>query len=65
MQLQKKRPMWWIKQTTEAEDDAAKANMLRASELCKEIKAVQESIGQVKFASVETQQDEANIHAEN
>ena len=64
MQLQKKRPMWWIKQTTEAED-AAKANMLRASELCKEIKAVQESIGQVKFASVETQQDEANIHAEN
>lgn len=52
-----------LKQSTEAED-AAKANMLRASELSKEITAVQESIGQVKFATIETQQDEAKVYAE-
>ncbi|KAL1821420.1 hypothetical protein ACET3Z_016289 [Daucus carota] len=52
-----------LKQITEAED-AAKANMVRASELSKEITVVQESIGQVKVATTQTQQDEAKIYAE-
>lgn len=52
-----------LKQSTEAEA-AAEANMLRAGELSKEITAVQESIGQVKFATIETQQDEEKIYAE-
>lgn len=52
-----------LKQITEAEN-AAEANMVRSSELSKEITTVQESIGLVKLATIQTQQDEANIHAE-
>lgn len=52
-----------FKQTAEAED-AAKANMVRAGDLSKEITAVQESIGKVKLATMQTQQDQAKIYAE-
>ncbi|XP_021818028.1 WEB family protein At5g55860 [Prunus avium] len=52
-----------FKQAAEAED-AAKANAERVTELSKEISAVQESIGQVKLASLEAQQEQAKIFAE-
>ncbi|CAN6696557.1 unnamed protein product [Malus baccata var. baccata] len=52
-----------IKQAAEAED-AAKANAEKVNELSKEISAVQESIGQVKLASMEAQQEQAKIFAE-
>ncbi|KAL5548692.1 hypothetical protein UlMin_003923 [Ulmus minor] len=49
------------------EEDAketAKANLERVTELSKEIKAVQESIGQVKFASLQAEQEKVKIFAE-
>lgn len=49
-----------IKQASEAED-AMKVNTERASELSKEISAVQESIEQMKLASMQAQQDQARI----
>ncbi|KAA8527079.1 hypothetical protein F0562_008692 [Nyssa sinensis] len=52
-----------FKQAAEAEL-ASKANMERASELSKEIAAVQESIGQVKLATLQAHQEQANIYAE-
>ncbi|KAL6313816.1 hypothetical protein AAG906_010235 [Vitis piasezkii] len=52
-----------FKQADEAEQ-VAKANMERASELSKEISAVQESIGQVKLASEQAQQEQAKLYAE-
>lgn len=51
-----------LKQITEA-DHTTKANMERASELSKEISAVQESIRQVKLASLRAQQEQAQIYA--
>ena len=45
-------------------EQVAKANMERAAELSKEILAVQESIGQVKLASEQAQQEQAKVHAE-
>ncbi|XP_031259720.1 WEB family protein At5g55860 [Pistacia vera] len=42
-------------------ENAAKANMERVSELSKEISAVQESIGQVKLATMQTQQEQAKV----
>lgn len=52
-----------LKQIEEAEA-VAKANVLRAGELSKEVTAVQEAIGKVKIATMQTQQDQANIYAE-
>ncbi|XP_057982377.1 WEB family protein At5g55860 [Malania oleifera] len=52
-----------FKQAADA-DLAAKANMERASELSGEISAVQESIGQVKLAYLQAQQEQAKIYAE-
>ncbi|XP_024018734.1 WEB family protein At5g55860 [Morus notabilis] len=52
-----------FKQEAEAKD-AAKANVERVGELSKEISAVQESIGQVKLASLHAQQEQAKIFAE-
>ncbi|KAF8031730.1 hypothetical protein BT93_D0829 [Corymbia citriodora subsp. variegata] len=51
------------KQVQEAEY-AAKANMERVGELSKEISAIQESIGQVKLATLQSQQEQAKIFAE-
>ncbi|KAH7544544.1 hypothetical protein JRO89_XS15G0183200 [Xanthoceras sorbifolium] len=45
-------------------ENAAKANMERVSELSKEIAAVQESIGQVKLATLESQQEQAKVFAD-
>lgn len=50
-------------QATEAET-VAKANMEKVSELSKEISALQESIGQVKHAALESHQEQAKIFAE-
>ncbi|TYH87217.1 hypothetical protein ES332_D01G101400v1 [Gossypium tomentosum] len=50
-------------QTEEAEH-AAKVNMEKVGELSREISYVQESIGQVKLASLETQQEQAKMFAE-
>lgn len=50
-------------QAAEAEY-AAKANVEKVSELSKEISALQESIGQVKLAALEAQQEDAKIFAE-
>lgn len=52
-----------FKQAAEAED-AAKANAERVNELSKEISAVHESIGQVKLASLEAQQEQVKIFSE-
>ncbi|KAM5546460.1 hypothetical protein ABKV19_002457 [Rosa sericea] len=52
-----------FKQAAEAED-AAKANAERVNELSKEIAAVHESIGQVKLASEEAQQEQAKVFSE-
>ncbi|XP_012071053.1 WEB family protein At5g55860 isoform X2 [Jatropha curcas] len=52
-----------LNQAAEAED-AAKANVEKAGELSKEISALQESIGQVKLASLQAQQEQAQIFAE-
>ncbi|XVF77030.1 hypothetical protein PTKIN_Ptkin14bG0007100 [Pterospermum kingtungense] len=52
-----------FKQTEEAEH-AAKINMEKVGELSKEISSVQDSIGQVKLASLEAQQEQAKIFAE-
>ncbi|KAK8997211.1 hypothetical protein V6N11_020695 [Hibiscus sabdariffa] len=53
-----------FKQTEEAEH-AAKVNMEKVGELSREISYVQESIGQVKLASLEAQQEQAKMFAEN
>ncbi|KAF5730462.1 WEB family protein [Tripterygium wilfordii] len=50
-------------QATEAEH-AAKANVEKFGELSKEISALQESIGQVRLASLEVEQEQAKIFAE-
>lgn len=52
-----------FKQAAEAED-AAKANMERAGELSKEITAIEESIGQVKIATLQAQQEQTTIYGE-
>uniref|UniRef100_A0A5B6ZR94 WEB family protein n=2 Tax=Davidia involucrata TaxID=16924 RepID=A0A5B6ZR94_DAVIN len=52
-----------FKQAAEAEL-AAKANMERAGELSKEITSIKESIGQVKLATLQAQQEQAKIYAE-
>ncbi|KAK8602750.1 hypothetical protein V6N13_084953 [Hibiscus sabdariffa] len=52
-----------FKQTEEAEH-AAKVNMEKVGELSREISYVQESIGQVKLASLEAQQEQAKMFAE-
>ncbi|KAF4362315.1 WEB family protein At5g55860 [Cannabis sativa] len=52
-----------FKQESEAKD-AAKANVERVGELAKEISVVQESIGQVKLASLQAQQEHAKIFSE-
>ncbi|KAB2607313.1 WEB family protein [Pyrus ussuriensis x Pyrus communis] len=52
-----------IKQVADAED-AAKANAERVNEISMEISAVQESIGEVKLASMEAQQEQAKMFAE-
>ncbi|XP_021906094.1 WEB family protein At5g55860-like [Carica papaya] len=52
-----------IKQAAEAEE-AAKVNLERVSELSKEISSLQESIGKVRDAYVEAQQEQAKILAE-
>lgn len=52
-----------FKQAAEAEH-SAKANLERAGELYKEITAVQDSIGQVKIAIMESQQEETKIYTE-
>ncbi|XP_055824109.1 WEB family protein At5g55860 [Solanum dulcamara] len=52
-----------IEQAAEAER-TAKANMERASELSKEIAAVQESVDQLKLACVQEREEEAMIYAE-
>ncbi|KAF8409752.1 hypothetical protein HHK36_005831 [Tetracentron sinense] len=49
-----------VQQAAEAEL-SAKANIERASELSKEIFAAQESLGHVKLASVQSQQEQAKI----
>lgn len=51
------------KQEAEAKD-AVKLNVERVSELSKEISAVHESINQVKLASLQAQQEQANIFSE-
>ncbi|KAH7546949.1 WEB family protein At5g55860 [Ziziphus jujuba] len=51
------------KQEAEAKD-AAKANSERVNELSREISAVQESIKQVKLASLQAQQEQAKIFSE-
>ncbi|CAN1180543.1 WEB family protein At5g55860 [Linum perenne] len=43
---------------------AAKVNVEKVSELSKEISSIQESIGQVKLASLQTQQDQEKIFTE-
>ncbi|GKV44575.1 hypothetical protein SLEP1_g51739 [Rubroshorea leprosula] len=50
-------------QAVEAES-AAKANVEKVGELSKEISVLQESIGQVKLASLEAQQEQAMVFAE-
>ncbi|XWS27709.1 hypothetical protein CRYUN_Cryun25bG0004300 [Craigia yunnanensis] len=50
-------------QTEEAEH-AAKINMEKVGELSREISAIQETIGQVKLASLEAQQEQAKMFAE-
>ncbi|XP_022753023.1 nodulin homeobox-like isoform X3 [Durio zibethinus] len=50
-------------QTEEAEH-AVKVNMEKVGKLSREISAIQESIGQVKLASLESQQEQAKIFAE-
>ncbi|KAL6999105.1 hypothetical protein U1Q18_000271 [Sarracenia purpurea var. burkii] len=50
-------------QAAEAEQ-AAKVNMEKTGELSKEISAVQESIGQVKLATMQAQHEQAKIFAE-
>ncbi|GAV59668.1 LOW QUALITY PROTEIN: DUF827 domain-containing protein, partial [Cephalotus follicularis] len=52
-----------IKQAAEAQR-AAETNIERVGELSKEIAAIQESIGQVKLASLQSQQEQAKIFAE-
>ncbi|OAY28332.1 WEB family protein At5g55860 [Manihot esculenta] len=52
-----------VNQAAEAEH-AVKANVEKVSELSKEISALQESIGQVKLASLQAQQEQAKIFAE-
>ncbi|CAN1193956.1 WEB family protein At5g55860 [Linum perenne] len=52
-----------INQASEA-DYAAKVNVEKVSELSKEISSIQESIGQVKLASLQTQQDQEKIFTE-
>ncbi|KAK2967306.1 hypothetical protein RJ640_004872 [Escallonia rubra] len=52
-----------FKRSAEA-DHAAKANMDRAGEISKEISAVQESIGQVKIATLQAHQEQTKIYAE-
>ncbi|KAM7486543.1 hypothetical protein LguiA_002552 [Lonicera macranthoides] len=52
-----------FKQSAEAEF-AAKANMERAGDLSKEITAILDSIGQVKFATLESEQEQTKIYAE-
>lgn len=47
-----------------AAENSAKANMERVSELSKEISTVQESIGQVKLATMQAQQEQAKVFAE-
>ncbi|KAJ8754817.1 hypothetical protein K2173_015329 [Erythroxylum novogranatense] len=49
-------------QVTEAEH-AAKANMEKVGEISKEISALQESIGQVKLAALQAQQEQSKIFA--
>lgn len=51
------------KQVQEAEY-AAKANVERVGELSKEISMIQESIGQVRLATLQSQQEQAKIFAE-
>lgn len=45
-------------------ENSAKANMERVSELSREISAVQESIGQVKLATLQAQQEQAKVFAD-
>jgi chromosome segregation ATPase len=52
-----------FKQALEAEL-AAKSNMERAGDLSKEITAIQDSIGLVKFATLEAQQEVSKVFAE-
>lgn len=52
-----------FKQAAEAEL-AAKANMERTGDLSKEITAILDSIGQVKFATLESEQEQTKIYAE-
>ncbi|KAJ7960956.1 WEB family protein [Quillaja saponaria] len=52
-----------FKRVAEAED-AINANTERASELSKEISALQESIVQMKLATIQAQQQQANIFSE-
>ncbi|KAK4750598.1 hypothetical protein SAY87_004080 [Trapa incisa] len=52
-----------FKQVEDAEL-AAKANMVRVDELSKEISAIQETLDQVKLATFQAQQDQANIFEE-
>lgn len=52
-----------FKQASEAEH-AAKANMEKAGEISREITSLQESIGQVKLAAMQAQQEQAKIFAE-
>ncbi|XP_002522782.2 WEB family protein At5g55860 [Ricinus communis] len=73
-----KQELWKIRQDCEASleaklaafnqaaeaEHAAKANVEKVSELSKEISALQESIGQVKLASLQAQQEQAKIFAE-
>ncbi|KAK3003921.1 hypothetical protein RJ639_018030 [Escallonia herrerae] len=51
-----------FKRSAEA-DHAAKANMDKAGEISKEISAVQESIGQVKIATLQAHQEQKKIYA--
>ncbi|KAM7486529.1 hypothetical protein LguiA_002538 [Lonicera macranthoides] len=53
-----------FKQAAEAEFFAAKANMERAGDLSKEITAILDSIGQAKFATLESEQEQTKIYAE-
>ncbi|GMJ10432.1 TOUCH-REGULATED PHOSPHOPROTEIN1 [Hibiscus trionum] len=52
-----------LKQTEEAEH-VAKVNMEKVGELSREISYVQETIGQVKLASLEAQQEQAKMFSE-
>ncbi|KAE8708320.1 hypothetical protein F3Y22_tig00110346pilonHSYRG00025 [Hibiscus syriacus] len=48
---------------TEEAKDSAKVNIEKVGELSKQISSLQRSIGQVKLASLEAQQEQAKIFA--